>query len=227
MATPLSNQVSDLDGSTVIARGGKAVQAGTAAQNAAFTGELGEITYDTTDDRLVGHDGSTAGGFPLALETEVTADAADRLPAMGGATYAAGLGTVATLGVAVKLVAVTTAKGNASLVTVGTDNTFTAAFTDARVLRVQGRFDVDVASGTDNLTMHIFVNGASVFETAAQSVAAATLKLFEFDVLLTVAATETIEIYVENEDTTANITSAAYSDRLDLVPSHGWVQITG
>lgn len=37
---------------------------GTSAQHAAFTGALGEITVDTTNKRLVVHDGVTAGGFP-------------------------------------------------------------------------------------------------------------------------------------------------------------------
>lgn len=44
---------------------------GTSAEHATFTGALGEITVDTTDNRAVVHDGLTAGGFPLALEGEV------------------------------------------------------------------------------------------------------------------------------------------------------------
>ncbi len=43
---------------------------GTAAQHASFTGAAGEITVDTDDDRAVVHDGSTAGGIPLAKESE-------------------------------------------------------------------------------------------------------------------------------------------------------------
>jgi hypothetical protein len=38
---------------------------GSEAQNNAFTGALGEITVDTTNDTLRVHDGSTAGGFAL------------------------------------------------------------------------------------------------------------------------------------------------------------------
>ena len=51
----------------------KAVQfrRGTAAQTAAFTGLAGEITVDTDDKRAVVHDGSTAGGIPLARESEL------------------------------------------------------------------------------------------------------------------------------------------------------------
>lgn len=39
---------------------------GTTAQHSAFTGELAEVTVDTDKDTVVVHDGSTAGGFPLA-----------------------------------------------------------------------------------------------------------------------------------------------------------------
>jgi hypothetical protein len=43
---------------------------GTTAQNNAFTGANGEISVDTTDGRLVIHDGSTAGGSRQALASE-------------------------------------------------------------------------------------------------------------------------------------------------------------
>jgi hypothetical protein len=58
----LYKTTTDLDGSALLVRGGNAVQSGTATENQAYTGELGELTYDTTNDRLVVHDGSTAGG---------------------------------------------------------------------------------------------------------------------------------------------------------------------
>jgi hypothetical protein len=45
---------------------------GTTAQHASFTGAEGEVTVDTTKDTVVVHDGSTAGGFPLAKETGST-----------------------------------------------------------------------------------------------------------------------------------------------------------
>ena len=38
---------------------------GSAVENNAFTGALGEVTVDTTNDTLRVHDGSTAGGFTL------------------------------------------------------------------------------------------------------------------------------------------------------------------
>ena len=41
---------------------------GTTAQHASFTGLLAELTVDTDKDTVVVHDGSTAGGIPLAKE---------------------------------------------------------------------------------------------------------------------------------------------------------------
>lgn len=41
---------------------------GTTAQHASFTGLLAELTVDTDKDTVVVHDGSTAGGYPLAKQ---------------------------------------------------------------------------------------------------------------------------------------------------------------
>jgi hypothetical protein len=40
----------------------KAVQTDTASNNASFTGSSGQLTYDTTNNKIFVHDGSTAGG---------------------------------------------------------------------------------------------------------------------------------------------------------------------
>lgn len=45
---------------------------GTTAQHSTFTGASGEITVDTTKKTIVVHDGSTAGGVPLAKENNPT-----------------------------------------------------------------------------------------------------------------------------------------------------------
>lgn len=42
---------------------------GTTSQHSTFTGVVGEVTVDTDKDTLVVHDGSTAGGVPLAKES--------------------------------------------------------------------------------------------------------------------------------------------------------------
>ena len=41
---------------------------GTTAQNNAFTGAIGELSYDTQVDTIRVHDGSTAGGFALSTD---------------------------------------------------------------------------------------------------------------------------------------------------------------
>lgn len=65
---------------------------GTTAEHASFTGAVGETTVDTTKDSLVVHDGTTAGGIPIAKSSDitlgtlsVTADAAE-LNKLDGAT---------------------------------------------------------------------------------------------------------------------------------------------
>lgn len=45
---------------------------GTTTQHSTFTGAVGEVTVDTTKDTVVVHDGTTAGGKPLATEAYVT-----------------------------------------------------------------------------------------------------------------------------------------------------------
>tara|TARA_R110002072_G_scaffold26966_24_gene88496 strand:- start:1669 stop:1866 length:198 start_codon:yes stop_codon:yes gene_type:complete len=42
---------------------------GTTSEHSSFTGAVGEITVDTIKKTVVVHDGSTAGGVPLAKET--------------------------------------------------------------------------------------------------------------------------------------------------------------
>ena len=46
---------------------------GTTSQHSSFTGLAGEITIDTDKNTIVVHDGSTAGGYPLAKYTDVSA----------------------------------------------------------------------------------------------------------------------------------------------------------
>jgi len=45
---------------------------GTTAQHSTFTGASGEVTVDTSKKTLVVHDGTTAGGAPLAKESQLT-----------------------------------------------------------------------------------------------------------------------------------------------------------
>ncbi|MBR5904068.1 MAG: hypothetical protein IKZ49_00865 [Alphaproteobacteria bacterium] len=47
------------------------IRRGTAAENDAFTGAIGEITMDTTNKTLRVHDGQTLGGTKLAKQSEI------------------------------------------------------------------------------------------------------------------------------------------------------------
>ena len=53
---------------------------GTSAQVAAFTGAQGEVVMDTTNNRLVINDGSTAGGWAAAKLSEVVTNSGRRFP---------------------------------------------------------------------------------------------------------------------------------------------------
>ena len=55
---------------------------GTTSQHSSFTGAVGEVTVDTDKDSLVVHDGSTAGGHPLAKSADITGKAS-----LTGATF--------------------------------------------------------------------------------------------------------------------------------------------
>ena len=48
------------------------MRGGTTTQHNTFTGAEREVTVDTTKDTLIVHDGSTAGGVPLAKEADIT-----------------------------------------------------------------------------------------------------------------------------------------------------------
>jgi hypothetical protein len=57
---------------------------GTTAQTSVFTGAVGETTVDTTKQTVVVHDGLTAGGFPLATETNLALKANKASPTFTG-----------------------------------------------------------------------------------------------------------------------------------------------
>jgi hypothetical protein len=224
MATPLSNKVTDLDNSTVIARGGKAVQAGTGAQTLAYTGELGEITYDTTDDRLVAHDGATAGGIPMARESESEIGT----PVGAKLRLGAGTGTVAVAGTAVALVNTSSEEGDLNGFTSGNDGILTASFIGTRLCRVEAAVFMNVALGTDNCTIHLYKNGVSVYESSAQAITSGTLLGFILDIMINIASGDTLQIFVENEDTTENLSTTAWSDfngALAARPELGYLRV--
>lgn len=56
---------------------------GTTAEHSTFTGLVGEVTVDTNKDTIVVHDGATAGGVPLAKESDIPT-ASEILTALSG-----------------------------------------------------------------------------------------------------------------------------------------------
>ena len=67
---------------------------GTTAQHSTFTGAEGEVTVDTTKDTLVVHDGTTAGGVPVASTKVANSFTADQV--VNGLTVGRGAGAVST-----------------------------------------------------------------------------------------------------------------------------------
>jgi len=70
---------------------------GTTTEHSSFTGLLGEVTVDTTKKTIVVHDGSTAGGFALALDgatTNTTTGAFSSNVTVGGTLGVTGLTTM-------------------------------------------------------------------------------------------------------------------------------------
>lgn len=103
---------------------------GTTAQHASFTGLNAELTVDTTKKTVVVHDGSTAGGTPLAKER-------NPLNAQSGTTY--------TLAATDKDAVVTAS--NASAITVTINNSVFAAGDRITVVQT-GAGQVTFAQGT-------------------------------------------------------------------------------
>lgn len=69
---------------------------GTTAQHSSFTGLAGEVTVDTDKDTVVVHDGSTAGGIPLAKEAALSGYVTTA--SLSGYATTASLANVATSG---------------------------------------------------------------------------------------------------------------------------------
>lgn len=60
---------------------------GTKAETDVFTGALAETTYDTTNNRQVNHDGSTAGGIPVPNYRDIIGQSFQAGDASGTDTY--------------------------------------------------------------------------------------------------------------------------------------------
>ena len=100
------------------------IRSGTAAQNNAFTGAVGELTVDTTNWNIRLHNGANAGGFTTAMIKAGTAniETTGNLSASGNVTgnYILGNGalltgvitSVANINLGTSNIRVTTSGGN-------------------------------------------------------------------------------------------------------------------
>lgn len=132
---------------------------GTTTEHASFTGAVGEITVNTTKDTLVVHDGSTQGGFEIALAdlSNTSAITLSNLSAGTGITYNSGTGEIGadTTTMATKTYvdtqvqskdALSELSGTTDDVTEGSTNVY---YTDARVKSLLTTLDGSIVPSAD------------------------------------------------------------------------------
>ncbi len=115
--------------------------------------------------------------------------------------------TIAAAGAAVKAAGVTAGKGAKKDVTIATSNRITMDNRSKRLMHVHFEGTLDVASGTDALNAQLFKNGALIAGATSLSVAvtAGTPLAVSIDILVELVVGDFLEIFVENEDTSANV----------------------
>jgi len=137
---------------------------GTTAQNNAFTGAAGELSYDTTVDTIRVHDGTTAGGFEMVTTgaTQTLTNKTLTSPTITGTGAIAGTFTGNVTG---------DVTGNAATATTATNVTVTANNTANETVYITF---VDGATGTQgietdtNLSYNPSTNVLSTTASAAQ-----------------------------------------------------------
>lgn len=169
---------------------------GTTAQHAAFTGALAEVTVDTDKKTVVVHDGTTAGGTPLAKETHTHTASSVSVSPSGG---------ISSTDVQGALVELDSEKANT--VSPNTSGTFThtGGFTLDGLQKLKTGANIASAS-TINLST---ATGNTVHITGTTSISAVTLSNGQtmnviFDGILTLTHNST----TNNLPGGANITTA-------------------
>ena len=135
------------------------LRGGTTSEHSSFTGAAREVTVDTDKDVVVVHDGSTAGGVPMAKSADIITSLGGLSDASTTATSNLGLGTGA-------VDSITTGDGNTGLgdnaLTATTTGAYNAAFGDQAMItnttgshnHAVGRFALKLnTSGTYNDAM--------------------------------------------------------------------------
>jgi len=139
---------------------------GTTSQHSTFTGAAGEITVDTDKNTAVVHDGSTAGGHPLATslaDLGVTASAADL-----NATDVTTLGTV-------EASKVVTADASGNITSAGSIN-----IGDGAAIRFGSSNDLSISHDGSNSYINELGTGDLVIQTNGAKVGIASSSPFEW-----------------------------------------------
>jgi len=202
---------------------------GTTVQHSSFTGLVGEITIDTTKNTVVVHDGSTAGGHPLATESSVTALGGADITAVvagdgltGGATSGdANINVGAGTGITVNAndIAVDMGAFDTDNLSEGSSNLyFTNARADARI----------AAADTDSLSE----GSSNLYFTNARADARISNAIVDEDNMASNSATQipsqqSVKAYVDAQVATKDALSELSGDSDDITEGSTNLFLTG
>lgn len=117
--------------------------------------------------------------------------------------------TISTAGTAVKAAGTTAERGTAYGFTVDTDNQIHYDLRPTRQFTAYVKASVDVASGTDDLSVQLVKNGSTVVAEKTVNVTSGTPGEVEFVTPVVLSVADYLELHVVNEDTTENVTLTA------------------
>ena len=146
---------------------------GNTAQTASFTGAVAELTVDTDKEVVVVHDGVTAGGFPLARESALTANQVFSQASFNTANGAFAAANSASSYANSAFLVANSAAAYSNTVNDTQNNSITAAFTAANSAGVyaNGAFVAANTADAKAVTAGSYANSAFIHANAAFSFA--------------------------------------------------------
>ncbi len=203
---------------------GTRMQLGTTAENDAYTGAAGELTFDTDLENIRVHDGATAGGgTTLGVQSgaygTIAWDRAHAEPTefhevADGGTDGFGLGTAAPKQARGVTRAVPGGAGrtDSRAVTLGTDGTLTFTGNRTRAMLVTASVTLQQGNLENNVTcgVHLYRNGspipgAEVFSDVLQSRAAELARArlgmtaFSLTAIVEMKPNDTVQLFLSNQ----------------------------
>ena len=144
---------------------------GTTAQTSTFTGATAEITIDTDKEVVVVHDGVTAGGYPLARESALTANVASITGAFNTANAAFTTANSAGSYANSAFLVANSAASYSNTVNNTQNNSITAAFASANSAGVyaNGAFVAANTADVKATSAGVYANGAFAAANAANA----------------------------------------------------------